>query len=132
MTTSGIVRRVRLGDEVVAHCGRCKEERTHQVVALNGGGGVERVICRTCNSNHLYRDPQAKVKRAGATTTRAREARTQAQPTGPLHDYSTREAYAKGQLIAHAKFGVGEVVEARQGKIVVRFADEQRTLLHAG
>lgn len=129
---SGIVRRVRPGDEVEAYCGRCKEERTHQVVALNAGGGVERVICRTCQSNHLYRDRQAKVRKAGERATRARETREPSAPTGPVLPYSPRETYAKGQFISHTKFGVGEVVEARAGKIDVRFNKELRTLLHAG
>lgn len=141
MTTSGIVRRVRLGDEVQTYCGRCKEERTHQAVALNSQGGVERVICRTCQGNHLYRDRHASVKKettekaARTPTTRTPRRRADTPPTfsdAPRHPYSPRESFTKGQLILHTKFGVGEVVEVRAGKIDVRFTDELRTLLHAG
>ncbi|MGB3633743.1 MAG: 3'-5' exonuclease, partial [Rubrobacteraceae bacterium] len=37
--------------------------------------------------------------------------------------------YSAGEKVRHAKFGVGEVVEAGAGKIVVRFGKEERTLV---
>lgn len=134
INTSGVVKRVRLGDDVLTHCGKCKEERTHQVVALNASGGIERVICRTCNGNHLYRDRdrQSKVKTGTAKKPRQPKAAASIPHDAPLHDYSPKEVYARGQLILHPKFGAGEVVEARGGKIDVRFNREIRTLLHAG
>ena len=132
MSTGGVVKRIRLGDDVLTYCGRCKEERTHQVVALNNGGGVERVICRTCHSNHLYRDRQVRTKKADAVSVRRREAKSAATSDARLYAYSPKEVYEKGQMIMHPKFGTGEVVEVRAGKIDVRFDGELRTLLHAG
>ena len=46
--------------------------------------------------------------------------------------YSIKERFATGEAIAHPKFGVGTVGEVRaDGKIVVAFADGERTLIHA-
>jgi DNA helicase-2/ATP-dependent DNA helicase PcrA len=42
---------------------------------------------------------------------------------------SEASSYAPGEKVRHAKFGVGEVVEASAGKVVVRFGAEQKTLV---
>ena len=34
--------------------------------------------------------------------------------------------YSAGEKVRHAKFGVGEVVEAGAGKVVVRFGSQER------
>jgi hypothetical protein len=129
-----MLKKIRLGDDVHAYCGRCKEERMHQVVALKSDGQIERVNCNYCQSAHRYRDPQAKdvVKTRRTTAARASEPKTRAASNGPPRPYSPRETYAAGDQITHTKFGEGSVVEARQGKIDVRFGREMRTLLHAG
>jgi len=134
MNTNGRVSRVRLGDDLVVYCGRCKEERNHQIVALGSEGRAERVQCRTCNSNRLYRE-----KKNGVVGD-VRQRRERVPKTGvinpnfnkPARAYSSQEKYARGDVIAHAKFGAGEVMEARGGKIDVKFSGEMRTLLHAG
>lgn len=131
MSASGVVKRVRLGDEVLTYCGKCKEERTHQVMALNAGGAIERVTCLTCRGNHLYRGRQAAaVKKTGAGNVRA--ARAKPVSAASARAYAPTEVYAAGDVVSHPKFGIGEVVEARSGKIDVRFGGEKRTLLHAG
>ncbi len=38
-------------------------------------------------------------------------------------------SFAPGEKVRHAKFGVGEVVEASAGKVVIRFGAEQKTLV---
>ncbi len=131
-----MLKRIRLGDDVMAYCGRCKEERMHQVVALRSEERIERVTCNYCQSTHLYRDPEgatARVKSRRTTGARAAEDRTQAVVNrAPARPYSPQETYAAGDHITHAKFGDGTVAEARPGKIDVRFGRETRTLLHAG
>jgi DNA helicase-2/ATP-dependent DNA helicase PcrA len=42
---------------------------------------------------------------------------------------SGMESYRAGEKVRHAKFGVGEVVEASAGKVVVRFGREEKTLV---
>jgi hypothetical protein len=129
-----MLKRIRLGDDVMTYCGRCKEERMHQVVALHSEGRIERVTCNYCQSAHLYRDPQAKAAAKPRRTDGARsvEVKTRAASGRPARSYSPQETYAAGDQITHPKFGEGNVVEARRGKIDVRFGREMRTLLHAG
>ncbi|HEX8632521.1 MAG TPA: hypothetical protein VF703_00050 [Pyrinomonadaceae bacterium] len=129
-----MLKRIRLGDDVMTYCGRCKEERMHQVVALHSEGRIERVTCNYCQSAHLYRDPQAKAaaKSRPAVGARSADVKTRAVFNRPARSYSPQETYATGDQITHPKFGEGNVVEARRGKIDVRFGGEIRTLLHAG
>ena len=42
---------------------------------------------------------------------------------------SSRTQYRAGERVRHAKFGVGEVVEAGAGRIVIRFGTEERTFV---
>ena len=130
MSASGVFKRVRLGDEVQTQCGRCKEERTHQIVALNSGGGIERVTCRTCQSTHLYRDRRTAPKKTSAKSVRQSAIKTLSQ--ADARAYSPQQTYAAGDVVSHPKFGLGEVLEARAGKIDVKFGGGKRTLLHAG
>lgn len=130
-----MLQRIRLGDDVRAHCGRCKEERVHQVVALHSEGRIERITCNYCQSTHRYRDPEAstaaaaKPRKVGARST---EVKTRTLSERPARVYSPRDIYEAGDNITHPKFGEGSVVGARAGKIDVRFGKETRTLLHAG
>jgi len=106
----------------------------HQVVALHSEGRIERVTCNYCQSTHLYRDPQATAasKTRRTTGARAAEVKTRAASNRPARAYSPQDTYTTGDQITHPKFGEGSVVEARRGKIDVRFGREMRTLLHAG
>ena len=47
----------------------------------------------------------------------------------PERAASGAAAFRSGERVRHAKFGVGEVVEAGAGKIVIRFGREERTFV---
>ena len=133
MTAPLRVKKVRPGDDTLAYCGRCKAERTHQVIALNANGTPATVICRTCGGQRRFREKKeatAPSARAPRRTTRKEEP-TDA-PAGPARPYSPRETYAAGDWIDHPKFGAGKVTQARGGKIEVRFDSGARVLLHGG
>ena len=137
MTAPIRFKRLRPGDDTDTYCGRCKAERAHQVVALNADGTPATVICRTCGGQHRYRvqkDPAAARPASGGArrSTPRPAARVQEAPGGPVRPYSPREAYAEGEWLEHPKFGQGRVVQARGGKIEVRFETEKRLLVHAG
>ena len=134
MATDGRVKRLRPGDEVITNCGRCRQERTHQIIALNSEGQPDRVLCRFCHSDHLYRKNRAGVTKKVSEGGRAVKEPAGSFATGPttLRPYSVKEVYSAGDVILHPKFGQGRVTEAREGKIVVKFGSEARTLLHAG
>jgi hypothetical protein len=128
------VKKIRPGDDVSTYCGRCKAERTHQVVALNADGRPATVICRTCGGQHRFREQ--KEEAANSTRAPRKSARKAepagAAPAGPVRAYSPRETYAEGEWVDHPKFGQGRVTQARGGKIEVRFESGPRVLLHAG
>lgn len=129
------IKRVRPGDDTETYCGRCKAERTHQVVALNADGVPATVICRTCGGQHRFhsRKEAAAPKPPGSPRASRRPAEhARDAPAGPPRPYSPKEVYAAGEWVEHPKFGQGKVTQARAGKIEVRFESGPRVLLHAG
>jgi hypothetical protein len=134
ISSNGIVKKIRLGDDIETRCGRCKEDRLHQVVALGSGAVPERVICKTCGSEHKYRAPRAALPRTarGPRAGGSRSVEVEIPANAVALDYSPKDTYIPGNVIAHPKFGRGKVVDARTGKIDVKFGTELRTLLHAG
>lgn len=127
----GIVKKLQTGDDLNTLCGKCKCEREHVIVALKPAGGVERVQCRTCQSNHLFRTPRSASATPRTRTTREKGSAA-LEDTGPAKDYSMQSRFRVGDRIAHPKFGLGLVVEQRPGKIDVKFGRELRILVHAG
>lgn len=126
----GIVKRLEVGGDIEAYCGKCKETREHVIAALNDKGEVARVQCRVCGGNHLYRARKPATKTPGTRTTRSRKD-AMPEPNGELRPYSMQERFAAGDGIMHPKFGVGVVIEVRAGKIDVKFGREVKTLVHA-
>ena len=85
----GIVSKPQLGGDVDTLCGKCKEIREHVIAAISPTGQIERVQCRTCQSNHLYR-----VRKTAATTrstTRTSKKAAAAAHSGPPRTYSMQE-----------------------------------------
>jgi hypothetical protein len=129
------IKRLRPGDDTENYCGRCKAERAHQVVALNADGNPATVICRTCGGQHRFREKkEATAPRQEGSARAARKPAENARdiPTGPARPYSPKGVYSEGEWIEHSKFGRGKVMQARAGKIEVRFESGNRLLMHAG
>jgi hypothetical protein len=129
----GIVKRSQVGSDVDAYCGKCKEIREHVIAAVNPDGSIGRVECRTCHSNHVYRERAARTATPRSSTRGAKKDSVAAiEQVGPLRAYSMQERFSAGDRVDHPKFGVGVVVEVRAGKIDVKFGRELKTLIHAG
>ncbi len=133
MNGLGIVKRPQLGGDIEAYCGKCKELREHVIAALNAKGEIERVQCRTCQGNHLYRERASKsTSTRTGTRSSKKDSASAIEGNGPLRAYSMQERYAVGDRVEHPKFGLGLVVEVRAGKIDVKFGKELKILVHAG
>jgi ribosomal protein L44E len=52
---------MRLGDDIDDHCSSCKRTTDHSVVSMMGEQ-VLRTRCRTCNSEHKYRQNKSRSK----------------------------------------------------------------------
>ena len=138
-----LYRKPRVGQELSAQCGKCKEERTHIVAAMDGEI-VRRVTCSMCGSTHNYK-VKAAVAPAGATTGTAtapakrktgsrRSKETEAfsiDPKRPVKSYDMNNIFSAGDVINHPKFGLGAVEAALPpNKIEVRFQEGKKMLLH--
>ena len=131
------VKKIRVGDDVMTYCGKCKAERTHITAAMKTDTEPAEVICRTCNSKHRFRRapgdaPKARAPREGAES-KPRTRRAAAEPAPATgRPYSPSESFKEGEWIEHKLYGVGSVKAVRAGKIDVSFDGTVRTLIHVG
>lgn len=137
------------GDEIDAKClPACGKNLVlaHTIVAMVGDK-VARVKCNTCEKEHSYRPPDSPSE-ATAAKRRAERKKAQAESTRPLtaedydklsrqvdltqaEKYSMKMELDLNQVVQHPKFGVGIVVELREGgKANVVFPDGGRTLVY--
>jgi hypothetical protein len=135
----------KVGGDILAYCGKCKRDLAHVIIAMMGTKPA-RVICKTCQSPHNYRLGESgsssrrtsslapKAPRATKTFVKNSEYWEQKMATKkqlPMKPYKTQELFQLGDVISHTKFGLGIVEEVKDnGKIVVLFRDEERTLIH--
>ncbi|MGZ4829956.1 MAG: hypothetical protein ACXV5R_15125 [Candidatus Angelobacter sp.] len=52
---------MRLGDDIDDHCSRCKRTTDHSVVSMMGED-VLKTRCRTCSSEHKFRQNKGRKK----------------------------------------------------------------------
>ena len=66
-------KQVAVGDEIVTECGKCKAEMHHVITAMTEDK-IRKVMCKGCNTTHLYKDKSAKktTKKAAAKKPRTR------------------------------------------------------------
>jgi len=110
-----------VGEDVVAYCTKCKKDLNHVIVALVGEK-VKKVLCKTCEKEHVYKAPKGKKAPAKKkTATRAKK-----KKLTPLEEWemameqakdATVKAYAldgsfgEGEKVDHSTFGQGLIVK---------------------
>jgi hypothetical protein len=142
-----LYRKPRVGQEIAAYCGKCKDERSHTVTAMDGDT-VKRVTCSSCGGTHNYKlAPAAASKKpettaageGGAPTTKKRASSRRSKeadtftidPKRPVKPYDMNNSFAAGDVINHSKFGLGAVeTSVPPNKIEVRFQEGKKLLLH--
>ena len=137
-----LYRKPRVGGEIAAYCGKCKEERTHIVSAMDGDI-VRKVTCSMCNSTHNFKQKATVSASAtgsaaeGATKKRASSRRSKEEPVfaidpkRPIKSYDMNTSFLAGDVINHPKFGLGAVeTSLPPNKIEVRFQEGKKLLLH--
>lgn len=136
------------GDEVDSKCTKCKMVLAHVIVAMVGDQ-IARVKCNTCNGEHAYRPPPSASEATAKRRRAERKAAVADATVGEVkaedyerliqgHDlskaakYSMKAPLTHNDVIDHSKFGVGLVVEMREGnKVQVAFPDGGKVLVHS-
>ena len=137
-----LYRKPRVGGEIAAYCGKCKEERTHIVSAMDGDI-VRKVACSMCGGTHNYKQKapvsasEAATGAEGGTKKRASTRRSKEEPAfvidpkRPVKSYDMNTNFSAGDVINHPKFGLGAVeTSLPPNKIEVRFQEGKKLLLH--
>jgi hypothetical protein len=130
-----LFRRPSVGKEINAYCGRCKDERTHIVSAMDGDI-VRRVTCSTCGSIHNFKaKPEPKQARSSSLRTTKQTGKPPGFKIDPrgrsVKAYDMQAFFSAGDVIDHPKFGLGEVQNSlAPNKIEVRFEEGSKLLLH--
>jgi hypothetical protein len=128
-SNDALKRRTEVGGTIDSWCGKCKRVLAHTIEAMVGDKPA-RVHCNTCNAQHAY-----KPDRVASSTVRERKSGTadhnKIASTAHPRPYSSRERYAKGDVIEHAVFGIGVATAVRDGnKVEVRFQIGSKVLVH--
>lgn len=133
-----------VGKNIDSWCSKCAQTLAHTIEAMVGTA-VKRVHCNTCKAVHVYRPnpPQSKAKATGGT----KAAKAPSKPKAPkwageytklmenqdekkTRSYSFKGIYVKGEVIAHAQFGIGYVTAQKDStKIEVLFAEGPKLLV---
>ncbi|MFO0620739.1 MAG: hypothetical protein U0745_05040 [Polyangia bacterium] len=134
-----------VGSEVEAWCGKCKELRAHDIVAVLDDM-PKQVICTFCKSRHGFRTEPARSSTSDAPAPKSTPSSSGRSGTGKndkatkerlqfekeLLDATTapvfdpRDNFKPGQIIAHPKWGRGKIESVLRGSILVRFLDGLR------
>lgn len=133
---------IKVGDEVEAMCGKCKDATVHVVEAIKDDK-VTKVMCKSCLSSHRYRKPAAEGEKKAKKkkTTRKKPSKTKEQRKWSRvmskvegeepQDYKMSEQYEQNDVIDHSKFGLGVVSEVIDlTKVSVVFEEGEKTLVH--
>lgn len=122
----------KVGGEVDAKCGKCKDVTRHVIVALIDEK-PKRVECLSCRALHNYRPPTAAkkkktTKRATKSTTRSKVLRENLSEEDAV-DYSPDGEYEVDMVLRHKAFGLGKITNIAMGRLTVIFPDRIRRLI---
>ncbi len=125
------------GDNIAAHCTKCKLVLDHTIVAMDGDT-IAKVKCKTCGSSHKYRT-EAGGKRTRAGAKKEDVAKTAeilwqtclAEAKGREQIYDMGGKYRVGDIVDHRVFGRGVVRKIYSNKCDVLFKDKERLMASA-
>ena len=119
-----------VGAEVDAFCTKCKIDRRHVIATLKSDGNINKVMCRTCDGTHLFRLPKGDGKKTSAKRPKKGAVVLTAADLAKAKPYAMDAVFKVGNIIQHAKFGPGIVLEVRSdGKMEVGFESGGKTMV---
>ena len=132
----------KVAKDVIAYCVSCKMDLAHTVVAMNGET-VKRVLCNTCNKEHIYRAPvgemtptgkkkpvrKKRTKKTVAPDVLWEKAMESAQDI-PSNLYTFDGSFETGEKIDHKIFGLGLITKLiRPNKMEVIFKEGTKLMI---
>jgi len=108
-----------IGDEILTECGKCKTEMHHVITAMKEDE-IKKVMCKGCNSTHVYRDKRKKTTKKSATDKPKTKRRSRKKDWHKLTaemveddfiDYDMSKDYSEQRGIKHHKFGNGVIIK---------------------
>ena len=132
----------KVAKDVVAYCVRCKMDLAHTVVAMDGET-VKKVLCNTCNKEHVYRAPKGEKaptnKKKPVRKTRAKKIvapdvlwEKALEPAQNLLSklYTIDGSFESGEKIDHKTFGLGLITKLIQpNKMEVIFKEGTKIMI---
>ncbi len=127
------------GGDTVSYCTKCKLDLMHTIVAMTGDK-ITRVICRTCNGEHNYRDRSKKKVTAKRATSPVKRRSSAKDPETlwksalektqrPEIPYDMSRAFKIDDIVLHKTFGRGVVLIVSEKKMTLIFKDKERILV---
>jgi predicted RNA-binding Zn-ribbon protein involved in translation (DUF1610 family) len=132
----------KVAKDVVAYCVSCKMDLVHTVVAMDGET-VKRVVCNTCNKEHIYRAPKGtKTPTPKKKTVRKKRTKKIVAPDVlwekamksvqdlPSNLYTLDGSFESGEKIDHKTFGLGLITKLIQpNKMEVIFKEGTKIMI---
>lgn len=133
------------GKEVLSYCGKCKDDSSHVILAMEGDE-ISKVMCTTCKASHNYRKPKSLkiaetaamkpekakktvIKKTISSSKKWNELTENFDPDLVL-DYKMTQNYKVSSIIRHPSFGIGYITKKIDPtKIEVQFEDNVKILL---
>ena len=111
-----------VSEDIVAYCTNCKLDLAHVIVAFDGEK-VKKVLCKTCDKEHVYKAPKkgkapAKKKKTTATSKKIvispleewEKAMDQSKDA-PINVYEQDGSFKEGEKVDHHSFGKGLITK---------------------
>ena len=118
---------VKVGGEVEARCGRCKNVTMHVVIAMVAGA-PKRVECLACHAVHNYRSPFAATSSRSAAPKSKKTVTPLSLDSENVKQYNPKGAFAPEDTIYHKKFGLGMVTNVTSTRLTVVFQDKSERI----
>ena len=131
-------KKIEAGEEILSHCGKCKDDTCH-VISVVADEKISKVMCNTCKAQHNYRKPKMQDKdstetkpvKSAKTTSVRRGLKSAAKKWNDIlanyelndaQGYKMKQDYEESALIKHPSFGIGVVTrKIDQNKIEIYF-----------
>ena len=111
-----------VSEDIVAYCTSCKLDLAHVIVALDGKK-VKKVLCKTCNKEHVYKAPKkgkvtakkkkttAKSKKITISPLEEWEKAMELSKDAPISVYEQDGTFKEGNKVDHRSFGKGLITK---------------------